>query len=92
MKLKQNIVITDAAQFLKGNYHSCFSLYDSTEYLPDKWMVVGEVDIDIEADTGKLIQYVKAEIDEKIGKATAALNVLEQRRAELLAITYQDES
>ena len=89
MKLKQFIVITDPSKFLRGDYGTCFSMFDSAEYLPSHWMVVGETEFDVTADTGKLIKIVSDQLDEKIGQATAALNVLEQRKAELLAITDQ---
>ena len=91
MKFKQHIVITDPEKFLRGDYHSCFGLYDSPVCLPKSWLHVGEIEFDIDPDTSKLIQIVTEEIDEKINKATAVLNVLEQRKSELLAITYQPE-
>lgn len=86
MKFKQNIVITRPENFLRGEYGNCFHLFDSTEYLCTDWQVVGEVKFEVDVDTAKLIKVVSDKIDEQIGQATAALNVLEQRKAELLAL------
>ena len=86
MKFKQHIVITNPEKFLKGDYHSCFGLYDSPNYLPDDWTPVGEIEFDIDPDTNQLIQIVTDTIDADMGKLTAAMNVLEQRKKELLAI------
>jgi len=85
MKLEMLVVITRPEDVLRGQM--VFTLYESSvDYLPDDWVVCGKTTIDVDIDTGKLIDVVSAEIDEKIGQATAALNMLEQKKAELLAI------
>jgi len=89
MKLKQHIVLTEPENFLKGDYHSCFSLYDSVEYLPDGWIDCGVIEIDINPDTGKMIEKVAADIDRKIETAKLAVTVLENQKRELLALTHQ---
>ena len=90
MKVKQYVVITDPERFLKGNM-GCFSIYANTKYLPEEWTVVGEVEFEINVDTKELLSKATAELDADMGKLTAAMNVLEQRKKELLAITYQPE-
>jgi len=50
------------------------------------WTFAGEIEFDINLDDGVIIQKAKAELDERIGKHTAAINVLETRKAELLAL------
>jgi hypothetical protein len=86
MKLNMHVIITDPAQFLKGNYHNCFSLYDTDLYLPKDWVHCGTVDIDVEPDTGQMIETVSARLDEKILELEGKTEVLRNRKAELLAL------
>ena len=90
MKVKQYVVITNSERFLKGSLN-CFGLYANTKYLPDEWTVAGEVEFEIDVDTKEILNKATAELDAEMGKLTAAMNVLEQRKSELLAITYQPE-
>ena len=85
MKLKQHLVITDPAAFLKGNYSSCFALFDHKAGYHG-WIDAGIIEFDVNVDSGLVLKTAQAELDEEIGKATAVLNVLEQRKAELLAL------
>ena len=88
--IKQFVVITDPERFLRGDLN-CFSLFRSASYLPKDWTVAGEIEFEINVDTKELLQKATAEIDADMGKLEAAMNVLEQRKRELLAITHQPE-
>ena len=89
MKLKQHIVLTEPGNFLKGDYHSCFNLYDSVECLPKDWVDCGVIEIDVNPDTGKMLEKVAADLDYKIERAKLAITVLENQKRELLALTHQ---
>ena len=91
MKLKLQLVLTDPAKYLKGYYHHVFTLLEG-ETSVDGWINCGEVEIDVDVDTGMVLEVAKAELDNEIGKHTAAINVLENRKSELLALTYDGDS
>ena len=88
--IKQFVVITDPERFLRGDLN-CFSLFRSASYLPKDWTVAGEIEFEINVDTKELLSKATSELDADMGKLTAAMNVLEQRKRELLAITHQPE-
>ena len=52
----------------------------------DDWFLIGEIEFDVDVDSRKLIEIATDTIDAELGKHTAAINVLEQQKAELLAI------
>ena len=85
MKIKQHVVITDPAKFLKGDYYSCFTLF-SSECNIDGWIECGELELNIEVDSADVVRIVSDELDEQISKANAVVAVLEQKKAELLAL------
>ena len=94
MKIKQVLHITEPNDFLKGDYHSCFALFDKDVSFGD-WIVVGEIELDVNVEPQALIDKTVAAIDakaEKIrGEMSAKLAILEARKNELLAITHQPE-
>jgi len=85
MKIKQHLTITRPDEFLRGNYYSCFSLFVDNN-ISDDWIDCGEIEIDVNVDTGKIIKIVGNEIDEQIKAMNASIVVLENRKAELLAL------
>ena len=91
MKFKQFLTITDAAAFLKGDYSSCFSLYDHAVSVKD-WIVCGEIEIDVDVDTGKARDIAMQEIETKLTAARVLLNALENQKRDLLAIGYDGAS
>jgi len=86
MKVKLNLYISDAERFIK-NPKDCdaYTLMDS-RYMDDTWDFAGEVEFEINPDTSTLIQKAESRLDEKIGKHTAAIHVLETRKRELIAL------
>ena len=85
MKITQHVVITDPESFLKGNYWGCFNLFDHKSEQPD-WINCGEIELNIEVDSADVVRIVSDELDEQISKANAVVAVLEQKKAELLAL------
>ena len=90
MKVKLHLVCTNTEGYLKGNYNHVFTFLDHS-CLPDDWVSCGWMEIDVEIDVENAIGIASKIIDRDMGKLTAAMNVLEQRKKELLAITYQPE-
>lgn len=91
MKLKQQLVITDPEAFLRGDYSSCFTLFNRKITYND-WVHCGEIEIDLsEVDTSKMVQTVADAIDEKVAKHIAIIEVLKNRKAELLALPAPDK-
>ena len=90
MKIKQTLHITNPEDFLRGDYDSCFGLY-GRESAVNRWIICGEIEIDVDVDTGDVIQVVSDAIDVEIGKHTAMLNVLERRKSELLCLTHEKQ-
>ena len=84
MKVKRFICIPDPQEFLRDPETCRFVVTDYDGMT--NWTYCGEIEFEINVDTSKLIDKAKAEIDTEIGKHTAAINVLETRKAELLAL------
>ncbi|MBU8921811.1 MAG: hypothetical protein KOO63_08325 [Bacteroidales bacterium] len=89
MKIKQNVTLTNPERFLRGDYSTGFLLTTHNYSDDGEWIHCGEIEIDIDVDSGKLIKAVSARLDKEIGKHTAALHVLETRKAELLSLTHE---
>ena len=89
MKVKRFVCIPDAQDFLRNPETGRLALTDY-EGMTD-WTYCGELEFEINVDTAKLVETAKAEIDTEIGKHTAMINVLETRKAELLAIGYDGD-
>ena len=85
MRLKLHLVCTNPEGFLRGDYNHCF-IYMDNEILPEEWISCGWHEIDVEVDVDKAIGIVTTVIDKEIGKHTAALNVLESRKKDLLCL------
>jgi len=88
MKIKQNVILCRPEQFLKGDYSGCFLLTEHDFKDDDEWIHCGEIEFEVNVDSGKVVKVATASLDAEIGKHTAALHVLETRKAELLALTH----
>ena len=88
MKIKQFLFITNPDKFLKGDYN-CFSIFDEP-LGPDEWILCGEIEIDVDVDSGEIVEQVvksiKDEIVEIKGKHDTAIGILERRLGELTAL------
>jgi hypothetical protein len=92
MKIKQYIHITDPAEFLRGDYHSCFTLFD----LPNqhsKWLDGGPIELDINIDhdkaTATVIDALDKEIESERAEHSLKMDMLQTRKDELLALTHE---
>ena len=87
MKAKLNLYIARPESFAKNpNHGSCYYLC-SDRGMDDTWVFVQEIEIDLsQVDMARVIGDASKELDDEIGKATALINVLETRKAELLAL------
>jgi hypothetical protein len=88
MKIKQYLHITNLEEFVRGDYSQCFNLWDHPCNCPD-WLVVSEIEIDVEINADLVIKRASASLDEKLDAAKLAVTVLEERKKELLALTWQ---
>ena len=91
MKIKQHLLITNPADFLKGHYECCFNLMKYPgKYLPKDWIICGEIEFDVEVDTGEVIQKVVSVMDREIEKASEEfalkMHLLKRRKEEFLAL------
>ncbi len=87
MRIKQHLHITDPERFLRGDYGVCFSLYGHVVDVDD-WIYCGEIEVDINVNSGEVIQVVSDAIDAETDKLNAMLVILERRKSELLALTH----
>ena len=92
MKIKQNVYITREEKFIRNPESSCYSL-DPGRHMDDTWIFVGEVEFDVsDVNTSGMIESVSAEIDQKISELYNAIQVAENRKAELLALPAPEQS
>ena len=89
MKVKFNLYISSPEVFAKdpknpAGYHLERHPY---RYMDDTWMFVTEIEADIgTVNTNKIVESATADLNAEIGRHTAAITVLENRKAELLAL------
>ena len=88
MKVKMNLYISNPEEFARDPHSSYSYAMSESRLMDDNWIFAGEVEFDIDVDTSKVIEAAKDDLNAEIGKHTAAINVLETRKAELLAIGY----
>ena len=96
MKIKQHLVITNPDAFLRGDYTDCFTLYDSPSDTIDGWIDCGEIELNVQVDTGAALIKVTAAIDKQMEKErtefSQRMEILDRRKQELQALTYQESS
>ena len=86
MKVKMNLYISDPEAFAKRPTASrAYALLDG-RYMDKEWTFAGEVEFDIDVDNKAIIKKAEKELTDRIGTHTAAITVLENRKAELLAL------
>ena len=94
MKIKQHLIIRNPDHFLRGEYDGCFTLFGHESAVPE-WIDCGEIEIDVNIDRteaiAKTVEAIDAEETRIRAESTAKINMLEGRKNELLAITYQAE-
>jgi hypothetical protein len=92
MKIKQYIHITDPSEFLRGDYHSCFTLFDSPN-VHSKWIGAGEIELDINIDHDKavtgVLKILDEEIETELAEHSLKMDLLQTRKNELLALTHE---
>ena len=95
MKIKQRLHITNPDRFLRGEYDWCFDLFPK-ESKNQKYICCGDIEFEVDIDSGKVIEIVTNAINEEIESTreefTARMNILETRKQELLALTHETES
>ena len=95
MKIKQFLTITNPDAFLRGNYMNCFTLYD---YEPgvDDWYVVGEIELEVNVNVaelqGKTLNAIEVQMEQVREELTLKMEVLERRKAQLLALTHEEKT
>lgn len=85
MKLKLHVIITDPEAFLKGDYFHCMTLSSDKTTVPG-WVNCGQIEVSLDVNRGEVLEVAAKTITEEMGRCSAAMNVLEQRKAELLAL------
>ena len=86
MKIKLNLYISEPEIFARDPLSGYAYSLDSNRHMDGQWLFAGEVEFDVDVDTSKVIDAAKAKLDKEIGKHTTAINSLENRKAELLAL------
>lgn len=88
MKIKQHLCITNPEKFLRGDYSDCFGLFDHEVHVTD-WIQLHEIELDLsQVDTEKAIEVVKEALNEREKELMAQLEVIKNRRADLLALGH----
>ena len=85
MKIKMNLYISDPESFARDPKSNCYSITPH-RWMDKDWTFCGEVELEVNVDNSAIIETAKRGIDGLIGQHTAAINVLENRKAELLAL------
>lgn len=84
MKLTQHLVITNPEEFFTGNYHSCFTLFNSASSISE-WINIGDIEIEIPDDLVDQSHTLALDALEKAEKAAKnELTRIETARQELM--------
>jgi hypothetical protein len=83
MKIKQYLHITDTKEFLRGDYSTCFDLFER-ECKVDGWVVCGPLEFDVDVDTKKVLDVALAQIDQRLDTARALVMTLENQKKDLM--------
>lgn len=93
MKIKQNLWLSNPDHFLRGQYDYCFAMTETDAMDRQGWVLCGEIELDVNVDSGEVIKTVTAAIDAEIlktqGELEGKINILKTRKNELLALTHQ---
>jgi hypothetical protein len=93
MKIKQRLAIRKPDSFLVGDYRFCFSLLTDADCMPPAWIDCGEIEIDVVVDKDQAVARVISTLDAEIEKETAEhelkMELLKQRKSEMLALTHE---
>lgn len=87
MKLVRHAYITRPLEFAQHPTRGELTLFASTLSIAS-WFYVGEVEIDADIDMVELKKFAGLQIDGEIIEREAEIEVLKQKRAELLSLTY----
>ena len=91
--MKLYIYITNAGDYLSGNFDNCWYLSDRNNYMIDAWFLAGEVEVDINVDNKVITQFAVDAIDkagqEEIAEHQVKMDMLKEKKAKLLSITHQ---
>ena len=90
LKIKQHLVVTNLDEFLKGNHARSIDIIGHKTALPE-WFDIGEIEIEHDVDIGALTVHAVKYLDAAAKELYTQLSKLEQRKQELLAITYDGE-
>ena len=91
MKIKQHAVITNPAEFLKGDYSRCFALFGD-QISVDGWIDCGQIEFDVTVDNRQVLDVVLTALEEKIKEEQLQheqkMIQLEQMKKELLSLEH----
>jgi hypothetical protein len=97
--MKQRVYITNPEQFLRGDTKTCFKLFSedyNDEWIPETWFHCADVefepDVDFAAITAATISAIDDKVKEETAEHAARMHILEQRKAELLALPAPDDN
>lgn len=95
MKVTQFVHITDVDDFIKGNYSSCFGLWDHKSGVKE-WICLPEsIEIEVNLDVNELREKAIAATDYEIEKLrlemSKKMGKLIERKQQLLALTHNPE-
>ena len=85
MKVKLNLYISNPEAFIRGDRDLCFAI-SSGRHMDDEWVFCTDFECAFDVDDDLILDSATSELDSDIGKHTAAITILEQRKAELLAL------
>ena len=92
--MKIHIYITNAAEFLQGNYRWCFGISDADDINVDGWFLAGEVEVELDVNNETITQFAVNAIDkaeqEEIAEHQVKMDMLKEKKANLLSITHTE--
>ena len=93
--MKLYVHVTDADQFLSGNYGDCWYLSNRDASGVEGWQLVGSIEFEPDVDCDELRAHAVECIDEKIKEVRAEMEVkldmLDAKKQSLLAIAHNPE-
>lgn len=91
--IKQHLIMRNPMAFMKGDYSSCFTLFEAESGDVKDWIDCGEIEIVVDVNTDDIRKTCLAKLDEEEANANAEhvakMTMLDRARNELLCLNHE---
>ena len=90
MKFKLHVVCTDPEKFVQGHKDAYLNLFPYEPGITG-WVTLGEIEFELDVNMIEMLDVANAELDNKISKSQAMVELYQNAKKDLLAISYDPQ-